>query len=194
MVVAAWIVSTLAPAVGLPLGPTLLDGLAAEPRGTRVATATSTKVLVQWSPGETRERAGKARRQTASPAQRERVLERRARRRGRERRERRERRRERLERRRERREAAEPETVPEIVYAAASEFGLDGSYLLGVAQCESDLDPGAVNAAGYHGLFQFDVQTWAAYGYGSIYEPTAQARTAARLLAAGMDERWPNCA
>ena len=85
-------------------------------------------------------------------------------------------------------------TVTDIVYAAAAEFGLDGGYLLSVASCESGLDPGAVNPAGYHGLFQFDEQTWAAYGYGSIYDPVAQARTAAELLAAGQHSRWPNCA
>nr|MBA2600051.1 transglycosylase family protein [Actinomycetota bacterium] len=100
-------------------------------------------------------------------------------------------------------EEVAPETAPEppaggsvsdIIYAAAAEFGLDGGYLLSVAGCESDLDPGAVNPAGYHGLFQFDETTWGAYGYGSIYDPTAQARTAARLLAAGEASRWPNCA
>ena len=85
-------------------------------------------------------------------------------------------------------------SVSEVIYAAAAEFGLDGGYLLSVAVCESGLNPGAVNPVGYHGLFQFDQTTWAAYGYGSIYDPAAQARTAARLLAAGQASRWPNCA
>jgi soluble lytic murein transglycosylase-like protein len=85
-------------------------------------------------------------------------------------------------------------SITEIIYAAAAEFGLSGEYLLSVASCESGLDPQAYNPAGYHGLFQFDQQTWAAYGYGSIYDPVAQARTAARLLAAGQASRWPNCA
>lgn len=85
-------------------------------------------------------------------------------------------------------------SVTEILYAAAAEFGVDPGYLVAVASCESGLDPGAVNPAGYHGLFQFDETTWGAYGYGSIYDPTAQARTAARMLAAGMASRWPNCA
>jgi soluble lytic murein transglycosylase-like protein len=88
---------------------------------------------------------------------------------------------------------AEAGSMGDIIYSAASEFGLAGDYLLGVAVCESNLDPQAVNAAGYYGLFQFDHTTWAAYGYGSIYDPTAQARTAARLLAAGQHSRWPNC-
>jgi hypothetical protein len=90
--------------------------------------------------------------------------------------------------------APPPTSITGIVYAAAAEFGISGDYLLSVASCESALDPWAYNAAGYHGLFQFDHQTWAAYGYGSIYEAVAQARTAARLLAAGHYFRWPNCA
>lgn len=85
-------------------------------------------------------------------------------------------------------------SITDTIYAAAGEFGLSGDYLVSVATCESGLDPGAVNAAGYHGLFQFDETTWAAYGYGSIYDPVAQSRTAARLLAAGQSSRWPNCA
>jgi len=84
--------------------------------------------------------------------------------------------------------------IPDIVYTAAAEFGIDGSYLLAVANCESTLNPDAYNPAGYHGLFQFDFSTWGAYGYGSIYDPVAQSRTAARLLAAGQSSRWPNCA
>ncbi len=82
----------------------------------------------------------------------------------------------------------------DLIYAAAAEFGLSGDYLLSVAECESSLDPSAYSPAGYYGLFQFDQSTWAAYGYGSIYDPVAQARTAARLIAAGQSERWPNCA
>jgi hypothetical protein len=90
--------------------------------------------------------------------------------------------------------AAAPASITEIVYSAAAEFGISGDYLLSVASCESSLDPWAYNAAGYQGLFQFDQQTWAAYGYGWIYDAVAQARTAARLLAAGHSFRWPNCA
>ena len=81
-----------------------------------------------------------------------------------------------------------------IIFAAAGEFGLDPNYLVSVATCESGLNTTAYNPAGYHGLFQFDQTTWAAYGYGSIYDPTAQSRTAARLIAAGQSSRWPNCA
>jgi hypothetical protein len=85
-------------------------------------------------------------------------------------------------------------TITDIIYAAGAEYGIDGAYMVSIATCESGLDPGAVNAAGYHGLFQFDYTTWSAYGYGSIYDPVAQARTTAELLAAGQSSRWPNCA
>jgi soluble lytic murein transglycosylase-like protein len=87
-----------------------------------------------------------------------------------------------------------PTTISGIIYAAAAEFGIDGAYLLSVASCESGLYTQAYNSAGYYGLFQFDQATWSAYGYGSIYDATAQARTAARLIAAGQTSRWPNCA
>jgi Transglycosylase SLT domain len=87
-----------------------------------------------------------------------------------------------------------PATIPEIIGAAAVEYGVDPGVLLSIARCESDLDPQAQSPEGYHGLFQFDATTWAEYGYGSIYDPTAQARTAAELVAAGESERWPNCA
>ena len=85
-------------------------------------------------------------------------------------------------------------SIESIIYTAAANHGLDGAYLLAVASCESGLNPSAVNAAGYHGLFQFDETTWAEYGYGSIYDPVAQAETAASLIAAGQASRWPNCA
>ena len=85
-------------------------------------------------------------------------------------------------------------SITAIIYAAAAEYGLSGTYLLSVAACESGLNPSAVNPAGYYGLFQFSSGTWAANGYGSIYDPVAQARTAARMIAAGGASRWPNCA
>ncbi|MPZ90067.1 MAG: transglycosylase SLT domain-containing protein [Actinobacteria bacterium] len=85
-------------------------------------------------------------------------------------------------------------SIEEIIGAAATEFGLDPGYLIEVASCESGLDPSAYNAAGYYGLFQFDEHTWGAYGYGSIWDASAQSRTAGRLIAAGEASRWPNCA
>jgi soluble lytic murein transglycosylase-like protein len=84
-------------------------------------------------------------------------------------------------------------SIVEIIHAAAAEFGVSGDWMVAIAQCESGLDPNAYNAAGYHGLFQYDQTTWSGYGYGSIYDPVAQARTTAELLAAGQSSRWPNC-
>lgn len=86
-------------------------------------------------------------------------------------------------------------SIQEIIYGAAAEFGISGSYMLSIAQCESTLNPNAVSSTGkYHGLFQYDQTTWGAYGYGSIYDPVAQSRTTAELLAAGQASRWPSCA
>ncbi len=85
-------------------------------------------------------------------------------------------------------------SITQIIYAAAAEFGVSGSYLLQIAMCESRLNPSAHNPAGYYGLFQFSPSTWSAYGTGSIYDPVAQARAAAQMLAAGGASHWPNCA
>ncbi len=85
-------------------------------------------------------------------------------------------------------------SITEIIYAAADEFGLDRGYLLSVAECESGLNPNAVNPAGYYGLFQFSQSTWAANGYGDILDPVAQSRTAARMISQGGAGHWPNCA
>lgn len=85
-------------------------------------------------------------------------------------------------------------SLEEIIYAAAAEYGVDGGYLLGIASCESGLNPGAVNPAGYHGLFQYGEATWVQYGHGSIYDPVAQSRTTAMLISQGGASHWPNCA
>lgn len=85
-------------------------------------------------------------------------------------------------------------SMVDIIYAAAERHGLSGDYLVSIAECESGLDPTAYNAAGYHGLFQFDQTTWAEFGDGSITDPAAQAEAAASLIAAGQSSRWPVCA
>lgn len=90
--------------------------------------------------------------------------------------------------------AAPAGSIVEIIHAAAAEYGISGDWMVAIAECESGLDPNAYNPAGYHGLFQYDQTTWAGNGYGDIYDPVAQSRTTARLLAAGQSSRWPNCA
>ncbi len=84
-------------------------------------------------------------------------------------------------------------SVESIIVSAADEFGLSRDYLLAVAMCESSLNPYAVSPAGYYGLFQFGPITWSEFGYGSIWDPVAQSRTAARMLADGHHRRWPVC-
>lgn len=167
LAIGAWVASMVGPLVGVPTGMDLLDRLAPPGRGRGVEASDAAASLLRF-----RLEAFDAR-----PVERP---ERRP-----------------PKRRRDRRAARRPATrqdVAQIVRSAAGEFGVDGDYLLSVATCESDLDPFAHDGYGYHGLFQFDEQTWAAYGYGSIYDAAAQARTAARLIAAGQAERWPNCA
>lgn len=85
-------------------------------------------------------------------------------------------------------------SITEIIHQAAAEYGISGDWMVSIAVCESGLDPRAYNSAGYHGLFQYDEATWTGYGYGSIWDPVAQARTTAKLLAMGQSSRWPNCA
>jgi hypothetical protein len=84
-------------------------------------------------------------------------------------------------------------SLTDIVYNAATAYGVSPDYMYALAMCESTMNPNAYNPAGYHGLFQFDHQTWAAFGEGPIYDPVAQSQTAAQLIAAGETERWPNC-
>jgi Transglycosylase SLT domain len=84
-------------------------------------------------------------------------------------------------------------TITDIILNAAAAHGVSGDFLYSLAMCESTLNPNAYNPAGYHGLFQFDFQTWAAFGEGHIYDPEAQAQAAAELISAGETDRWPNC-
>jgi soluble lytic murein transglycosylase-like protein len=212
---AAWGISTVATLVGIPTGTNALAQLGAQGDTTARSSSTSTVVLFDPPSDDTRRRTRRVPRPEPQAStlvlarerseriramrmqrRRERLQERRAARRAERRREQREEREERAE------EAAapapepapEPGTVSGIIAAAAAEYGLDADYLTSVAWCESSLDPGAVSPAGYYGLFQFDQSTWAAYGYGSIYDPVAQSRTAARMIAGGLSEKWPNCA
>jgi soluble lytic murein transglycosylase-like protein len=81
-------------------------------------------------------------------------------------------------------------SISGIIQAAAAEYGVDPGYLLSIASCESGLNPNAYNPAGYYGLFQFAEATWAGNGYGSIWDPVAQSRTAARMIAGGGAGAW----
>ena len=84
-----------------------------------------------------------------------------------------------------RRLASDPTAVVAIIEAAATRAGVDGDYLVSMAECESGFDPRAYNSAGYYGLFQYDESTWEANGEGSIWDPAVQARTNSRRIVAG---------
>ncbi len=66
-----------------------------------------------------------------------------------------------------------------------------------IAQCESGGNPHAVSADGkYFGLYQFDLQTWRAYGgKGSPAAASAatQTKVARKLYAAQGKAPWPSC-
>lgn len=85
-------------------------------------------------------------------------------------------------------------SVVAIIHAAAARHGVSGDWMVSIAQCESGLNPRAVNPAGYYGLFQFSRSTWAAYGSGDIFDPAAQSEATASMLANGGSGHWPNCA
>lgn len=90
-----------------------------------------------------------------------------------------------------------PGDIQSIITAAAARWGADPTQLLRVAYCESRYNPNAYNASsGASGLFQFLASTWAAnsvragYGGASVFDPVANANTAAMMFAAGQAGQW----
>jgi uncharacterized protein YraI len=85
------------------------------------------------------------------------------------------------------------DSIIDIVYAAADAYGQDRAAMLQVAQCESVLDPNAVNPySGASGLFQFLPGTWATTpfaGY-NIFDPWANANAAAWMWSVGRRGEW----
>jgi soluble lytic murein transglycosylase-like protein len=84
-----------------------------------------------------------------------------------------------------------------IIRTAAARWGADESQLLRVAYCESRYNPNAFNASsGASGLFQFLATTWAAnsvragYAGASVFDPVANANTAAYMFANGQARQW----
>jgi len=65
-----------------------------------------------------------------------------------------------------------------------------------VANCESSLNPRAVNSSGHQGLFHFDIQTWHSVGGKGQpinASPAEQLRRAKMLYAQRGSEPWPSC-
>jgi resuscitation-promoting factor RpfB len=86
--------------------------------------------------------------------------------------------------------------IEAIIREAAAAHGVDPELLVRVAYCESRLNPGAYNASGASGLFQFMPGTWAAnsvragYAGASVFDPVASANVAAWMFARGQAFQW----
>lgn len=79
--------------------------------------------------------------------------------------------------------------------ASSAKANLSGAWAK-VANCESSGNPRAVNAAGYYGLFQFDLQTWRSVGgSGNPAKASAaeQLMRAKKLYAQRGASPWPVC-
>jgi soluble lytic murein transglycosylase-like protein len=82
-------------------------------------------------------------------------------------------------------------TIMQIIWAAAKEYNVSYSWLLGVAECESGLDPTDVNrTSGASGLFQFMPATFHAHGGTDIWDPVQQADIAAKMFSIGESGEW----
>ena len=83
-----------------------------------------------------------------------------------------------------------------IIRDAAAAQGADAEQLLRVAYCESRFNPGAYNASGASGLFQFLPSTWAAnsvragFAGASVWDPVASANVAAYMFRLGQSGQW----
>jgi uncharacterized protein YraI len=82
--------------------------------------------------------------------------------------------------------------IVHIIYDAADRYDQSRSDMLRVAQCESNLDPYAVNPSGSYGLFQFIRSTWKSTPFGSdnIFDPRANANAAGWMWSQGRKSEW----
>lgn len=84
------------------------------------------------------------------------------------------------------------EEIIRVIYAAADRFEQPRADMLRVAECESSLDPYAVNASGSYGLFQFVASTWESTPYANkdVFDPKANANAAAWMWSVGRRNEW----
>jgi uncharacterized protein YraI len=82
--------------------------------------------------------------------------------------------------------------IVHIIYDAADRYDQSRSDMLRVAQCESNLDPYAVNPSGSYGLFQFIRTTWKStpFGEDNIFDPRANANAAGWMWSQGRKSEW----
>lgn len=90
------------------------------------------------------------------------------------------------------RRAYTEEQIVTIIYDAADRYNQPRADMLRVAQCESGLDPYAVNPSGSYGLFQFVPSTWETTPYAdqNIFNPRANANAAAWMWSVGRRSEW----
>ena len=88
-------------------------------------------------------------------------------------------------------------TIPEVIGAAAIEFGQDPELLMRVAFCESSHRPAVIGDGGLAvGLFQFHPDTWReesrflGYTEDLRADPIASSRVAAFMFSQGLQRRW----
>jgi uncharacterized protein YraI len=82
--------------------------------------------------------------------------------------------------------------VVRYITQAANKYNQSPEDMLRVAQCESNLDPYAVNPSGSYGLFQFIRSTWKSTPYGNedIFDPQANSLAAAWMWSQGRKSEW----
>ena len=83
--------------------------------------------------------------------------------------------------------------IIQIIYAAADKYGQPRADMLRVAQCESVLDPNAVNPySNASGLFQFLPGTFATTPFAGqdIFDPVVNANAAGWMWQNGMRNHW----
>ena len=84
------------------------------------------------------------------------------------------------------------EEIVQIIYAAADRYDQPRADMLRVAECESNLDPYAVNPSGSYGLFQFIRSSWESTPYADrdIFDPRANANAAGWMWSVGRRNEW----
>jgi uncharacterized protein YraI len=82
--------------------------------------------------------------------------------------------------------------IVRIIYDAADKYGQPRQDMLRVAECESNLDPYAVNPSGSYGLYQFIRSTWESTPYAAddIFDPRANAYAAGWMWSVGRRSEW----
>ncbi|MGH7697612.1 MAG: transglycosylase SLT domain-containing protein, partial [Candidatus Dormibacteria bacterium] len=82
-------------------------------------------------------------------------------------------------------------TIMQIIWSAAQQYNVSYTWLLGVARCESGLNPTDVNrSSGATGLFQFMPATFYGHGGTDIWNPVQQSEIAAKMFSMGESGEW----